>query len=366
MRKNVVFQINGGIGKCIAATAVCSAIKKKYPLYDLIVVSGYPEVFLNNPNVTKSLVFGGTSYFYQDYIENNEVEVFLNDPYATTDFVKEEKHLIEIWCELFNLPYNGEFPELFMTQREIESFQRQITNIDKPIFLLQTNGGGDANKKYSWARDLPVSATMRIIEEFKDKYAIFHVKREDQIGYPNTYAVTGNFRFIMAIAMLSQKRLVIDSFMQHALAALRLPAVACWIVNKPKVFGYDLHTHIFANDFTHKPELRNSFLTKFNIAGDELEFPYNNETEIFNVDDIIAALKLGTTNFNTMQQAKVEAAPVASTPVAEPIKTVLDDRFENVEIVEPIQEKLLVKEEKEAVVLENKILSENGENILSE
>ena len=119
MRKNVVFQISGGIGKCIAATAVCSAIKKKYPNYDLIVVSGYPEVFLNNPNVTKSLAFGGTSYFYQDYIENNQVEVFLHDPYATTDFVKEEKHLIEIWCELFNLPYNGEFPELFMTQREI-------------------------------------------------------------------------------------------------------------------------------------------------------------------------------------------------------------------------------------------------------
>ena len=27
---NIVFQINGGIGKCIMATAVCEAINKKY------------------------------------------------------------------------------------------------------------------------------------------------------------------------------------------------------------------------------------------------------------------------------------------------------------------------------------------------
>jgi hypothetical protein len=71
MRKKVIFQINGGIGKCIAATAVCSAIKKKYQDCDLFVLSGYPEVFLNNPNVAKSLAFGTLSYFYQDYIEND-------------------------------------------------------------------------------------------------------------------------------------------------------------------------------------------------------------------------------------------------------------------------------------------------------
>jgi len=342
MRKKVIFQINGGIGKCIAATAVCSAIKKKYQDCDLFVISGYPEVFLNNPNVAKSLAFGTLSYFYQDYIENNDVQVYLHDPYAETDFIKEDKHLIEIWCEMYGLNYNGEFPELFMTQREIESFQRQIGNVDKPIMLIQPNGGGDANKKYSWARDLPVSVVMKVIEAFKDKYAIFHVKREDQLTYPNTYAVTGNFRFIMAVALLSQKRLVIDSFMQHALAAFRLPAVACWIVNKPKVFGYDLHTHIFANDFTTKPELRNSFLSKFNIAGDELEFPYNNETEIFNADDIIAALSLGTTNFNAIKNVKNNET--------------LQPKKEEIEVLEPLEE----------VKSENKIVSENGENILSE
>jgi hypothetical protein len=287
---NLIFVINGGLGKCIAATAVCSAIKKKYPDGDLIVVSGYPETFLNNPNVKKSFSFGAVSYFYEDYIENKEYKIFKHDPYDETDFVKEDKHLIEIWCEMLGLDYNGEFPEFFMTKREIDSFQKQVQT-DKPIMILQSNGGADANKKYSWARDLPFEVTGKIIEEFKSEYSIFHVKREDQLGFKDTFALTGSLRQILAISLLSKKRLVIDSFMQHAMAALRMPSVACWIVNKPRVFGYDLHTHILANPYTIKPELRHSFLNKFNIGGDELEFPYTNESQIFDVDVIIKALR---------------------------------------------------------------------------
>lgn len=293
--KYVLFQISGGIGKCIAGTAVCSAIKKKFPERELIVVSGYPEVFLNNPNVKKSYAFGNIQYFYQDYVEGKDIEVLVHDPYLTTDGVKESKHLIEIWCDLYNLPYNNEKPELFITQRELDAYQSQV-RVDKPIMIMQTNGGGDVNKPYSWARDLPSAAVLPIIEEFRNYYAIVHVRREEQQSYPHTIQLTANLRHVLAVTMLSEKRLVIDSFLQHALAALNLPSVACWVVNTPKLFGYDLHTHIFANPFTVQPELRNAYLQKFNIGGDDMEFPYNNEREIFDVDAIIKALKQDNVN----------------------------------------------------------------------
>ena len=70
--KNLIFSVNGGIGKSITATAVCKAIKKKYPESKLIVVSGYDEVFLNNPNVHRSFNFNSLSYFYEEFIENKE------------------------------------------------------------------------------------------------------------------------------------------------------------------------------------------------------------------------------------------------------------------------------------------------------
>jgi hypothetical protein len=288
--KNIIFQISGGIGKSIAATAVCRAIKKQYPEDNLIVITGYPEVFFNNPYVKKALNFHNLSYFYSDYIENKDIELMILDPYMTTDAVKEKKHLVEIWCDLYNIKFDGEKPELFFTKRELESYHNQIRS-DRPIFLLQTNGGADNNKKYSWARDIPVYIALGVIEEFKNDYNILHVRKENQIALPNTTQLTAPFRQIAAISLLSSKRLVMDSFLQHTLAALNLPAVTCWIVNSPTVFGYKIHKHILKNPYTNEKDLPFAFLNKYNIIGEESEFPYFDEKEIFNLNEIIDALR---------------------------------------------------------------------------
>lgn len=286
---NIIFQISGGLGKCIMATSVCSAIKKKYPESTLIVVSAYADVFLNNPNVDRSYNFGGMSYFYDEFIDGKEFKVFAHDPYLETAHIKQNEHLIKTWCEMFDVPYNGEKPELFLTQREVQFFQNKFA-ADKPIMVLQTNGGAQTEHKYSWARDIPSTAVVKVIEHFKEEYYIAHIRREDQLGYEHTIPVTDSFRALCVLLSLSKKRLLIDSFAQHAAAALDLPSTVCWVVNKPKVFGYDLHDNLQANPFTNKPELRNAYLSKFNIAGDLIEFPYNSEDEIFDVDAIIESL----------------------------------------------------------------------------
>ena len=48
--------------------------------------------------------------------------------------------------------------------------------------------------------------------------------------------------------------------------------------------------NIIANKFAKKLELKLSYLSKFNIAGEPIEFPYNSEKEIFNVSDITDSL----------------------------------------------------------------------------
>jgi len=49
--KFLVWHIEGGLGKNVAATALLPAIAKQYKTRKIIVVASYPEVFLNNPNV---------------------------------------------------------------------------------------------------------------------------------------------------------------------------------------------------------------------------------------------------------------------------------------------------------------------------
>lgn len=287
---NIIFQINGGIGKCVMATAVCEAIKKKYPDSKLIVVSGYADVFLNNPHVYRSYQYGGISYFYSEYIDGHDYKIFAHDPYVQTEYVEQKEHLIKTWCEMFDVPYNGEQPKIYLTGREIQFFENKFTS-DRPILLLQTNGGAQTEHKYSWARDIPSSVAVKVINHFRLEYNVVHIRRDDQNQFEGTFGVTDTFRALCVLISMSSKRLLIDSFAQHVAASMSLPSTVCWIANSPKVFGYTMHNNILANPLTTKPELRNSYFGKFNISGDLLEFPYNHEDEIFDVDKIIKSIE---------------------------------------------------------------------------
>jgi hypothetical protein len=288
---NIIFQIDGGIGKNIMATAVCKAIKTQYPNDKLIVVTAYNDVFINNPNVDRCFNFANLSYFFEEYVDGKEVKLCLQDPYRQTDFLKREKSLIQIWCEMNFIKYNGETPEIFLTEREKSFYSKQFVT-EKPLFVMQTNGGAEnQGHKYSWARDIPTKNVQEIIENYKNDYTIAHIRREDQLGYEFTTPIQGNYRSMVVLISMSGLRLFMDSFAQHTAMALNLPSVVLWIANSPTVFGYFQHKNIVANEFTTKPELVGSYIDKFDISGNLLQFPYNSEDEIFDTQKIIDSLE---------------------------------------------------------------------------
>jgi FkbM family methyltransferase len=287
----IIFQIDGGIGKSIVATAVCRAIKTQFPNDELLVITGYPEVFLCNPHVDRTFNFNTLNYFYQDHIAGHQVKMMLHNPYLETDFIGINGHLIEVWCRMFGIRYNGEMPELFLTNRELNFYAHNFRS-EKPILLMQTNGGGgNQPNKYSWARDLPMSVAQKVVYAFANEYNVVHMRREDQLPLQGATPVHADFRALCVLIVMSTKRLFIDSFAQHAAAALGKPSTVCWIGNTPLQFGYALHTNVIAHAPTIKPELKFSVFSKYNIAGNATEFPYNSENEIFNADQIIELLR---------------------------------------------------------------------------
>jgi len=251
--KTVIFFLQGGIGKHIAATAVAENISKNYPDRKLIVICPCPEVFLNNPFVYRVYRSNTVQYFYEDFIKNKDTIFLGNEVYQTDEYIVKNKHLIEAWCNMFSLKYTNENPRLFLNHAEIIDATKKY-NRNKPILVLQTNGGGEGSG-YSWSRDLPQSLTQDIINSLKDKYHIYHISRQDQQNYENVEKISANLREIFALLTLSQKRLFIDSFGQHASAALVLPSVVCWIGTSPDKLGYNIHQNIRAKDsaniFTH-------------------------------------------------------------------------------------------------------------------
>ena len=130
-----------------------------------------------------------------------------------------------------------------------------------------------------------------MVNAFAATHNVVHIRRQDQLQLQNVFPVTLEFRALAVLILMSEKRLFIDSFAQHAAAALNKPSVVCWIANVPEQFGYEMHTNIIANPPTLPPEMRNAVFSQYNIGGQVTEFPYNNEDEIFDADKIIEALK---------------------------------------------------------------------------
>ena len=291
MVNNVIFQIDGGLGKSIMATAILKVIKKEYKKANIIVITGYPDVFVGNPNVNKVLHQQQAVGLYKSYIENKNTKVFITDPYSTSDFITESNHLLKIWCDIYGLKYNGELPEIFLSKGEKEYFA-PFYKLDKPIMAIQPNGGAVGQPlKYSWTRDLPASVVNEVVDYFKNDYAILHIKRDDQLIYENTIGALDSWRSIAIMLTMSVKRLLIDSSSMHVASALNLPSVVGWIGTNPFVFGYDIHTNIIANEPTKEVNFESNSYTKHLLYEDIATLPYNNFSEIFDTQRIINALK---------------------------------------------------------------------------
>jgi ADP-heptose:LPS heptosyltransferase len=288
---NIIFSIDGGLGKSVMATAVLSAIRKQYPKDYIIVITGYPDVFVGNPNVNKVLNHGQTNNIYKNYIENKESKVFVAEPYQTSDYITESKHLIQIWCEMYGIQYNGERPELYISKSERQYFE-QFYKTEKPIMVIQPHGGGLGQPlQYSWTRDIPQPIMNQIIDYFKNDYTILHIKREDQITYPNTLQALDNFRSIVILISLSKKRLFIDSSSMHIAQALGMSSVVTWVGTNPKVFGYENNINILPNQPTRQVNNEHNHFSKHLLFEDLSTIPYNDLNEVFDVNRIIEELK---------------------------------------------------------------------------
>lgn len=289
--KYVIFNPEGGLGKIIASTAVVRSIEKKYPDHKIIVLTPWAEIFLNNPRVYRVFKSGNTPYFYKDYLEGRESIVLKGEPYFNTQHLYSKQHLIKSWCELHDLPFDGNImPELYYNVAEKAHYANNIVS-DKPILLMQTNGGPyEDDKQYSWTRDIPQTQSQILVNELSKQYKIFHVCRKNapQLQGVERIDEVGNKRTFLSLLFKSQKRLLIDSCLQHAAAAFNLPSTVCWVGTSPDVFGYDIHTNIVPNkDKVTETggKMIDSLFFDHDFNGPEHEYPFD-DFDIFNLQSV--------------------------------------------------------------------------------
>lgn len=285
--KYIIFWSEGGQGKQIQATAVIRAIKKAYPDRKIIWVCSWDSAAFNNPNVFRFFQHGQMQYF-RDYLKDDTI-IMKHDPYNETNHILRKEHLTETWCKLFNVPYDGYKPELYLNPRELEIAKDKIKPDGRPIMLLQTHGGGGGQySKKSWYRDMPVDIAQKLINYYSKSYRILHIKNPDQLSFQGVEMLNLPLRELYGVFPLSVKRIFIDSFAAHAASALGLQSTVLWVGNSHKVFGYEEHINLYPN-----ANVINNF-DKFSVLQDDISgmvqnFPYDT-VNLFDINKIIEAV----------------------------------------------------------------------------
>lgn len=291
--KYSIFEISGGLGKHVAATAVALCIKKNHPDRDLIVVCAYPEIFVHLPFIKRVYRLGNTPYFYDDFIKNKDSKLFKHEPYFTDDHINKKLPLIQNWCKLYNLVYDNEQPIINVNIRQAQ-YNLNKWKRDKPIFLIQTNGGPLSGQphSYTWARDIPYETSLKIVEPFRETHHIIQVCREGSLHIPGVEVLDKPMSNIELFTLLlnTDKRVLIDSSLQHAAKAFNLPCIVLWVTTSPLLFGYDLHTNIQAK-LPEDANLPDSYLFDYSFNGVLHECPLF-DLNIFDMEEIMISINL--------------------------------------------------------------------------
>jgi hypothetical protein len=299
-KPNIVITVNGGAGKNIIFTTTAKNVKIQYPDHNLVVISAYPELFLNIPFIDRVYRMGSTPYLHEDLIASNTESLsYAVEPYQHDGYLNEKEHLAVTWAKVLgvedkNIKHSEPFIKL--TSREMELFRNMnggLLSMGKPILLIQPYGGANNNVPYNWCRDLPPRQAQELVNRLSTDFTVVCVTRQEQPKLEGCVQYTaGSVRDLALMLTLSTKRLFIDSFCQHAAAALGLASTVCWITNKPKVFGYPIHNNIVAPKGVNSDNIHriDSLYQAENWEGTfNNYYPYEND-QIFNLNQIIESV----------------------------------------------------------------------------
>jgi hypothetical protein len=278
--------VEGGIGKNICATGVVRAIKDTDPDTKIIVIAGFPDVFHNNKLVQRCFNLGNAPYLIDDYIRGKETTVYKYEPYLHNNYIHQRSHVISCWCEGLGLK-SSFLPEIFLTSAEKKTAEAFVKSKGKPIFVLQTHGG--VPKQRMFYRNL--ENAQGVVNALKHKYHFLHFRLNEQPPLDGTEGCMFKIREVVALLNHAAQSLVIDSFIQHASAAIGKKLNVVWGGTSPVVLGYESNNNIVPKEpcpqsFCHRP---NSWL--FDVTQQRTwECPHDEMCFNYTVEELLTAI----------------------------------------------------------------------------
>lgn len=273
--EKVRVDISGGMGKQIAATAYLQAVRDQLgPEAHIHVVTSYPDVFKRLPCLTPGRIYQmGQPVPYLREV-HKEFQILNGEPYLRLAFRRGEEHLVDAFCRANGItPPQKLTGTLKLTDKEHATAEQLLSRVDrsKKWVAFQPFGGTSFHNPADAAdhlrpkqcRDLPRDIAQTVVDRLHqaghvviqislpteprlEKTVCFDLgvdeKQQPKVLHP---------RALFAILNMCQYFIGIDSFAQHAWAALGKKAgdsVVLWGATKPKNFSYACHKDLVVDN----------------------------------------------------------------------------------------------------------------------
>ena len=260
-----VLRGSGGLGRLICFSGVVRQFKHENQSANVHVMASYPEIFSGLSFVDRFYPFPAPGVVMPDFFENHKgFDVLEAEPYLDLKYRQGKEHLIDVWCRKLGLKAPSEKRGVIILNSQEKQWAKKIVhNMGVPsgkLVAFQPFGGTsyyqadqalDPSRQKS-CRDLSSVKAQEIVNELnKAGFVPLQISLPTETRLANCLQLpvqAGQImspRFIFALLDLCDGLVAIDSFAQHAWAALgKASAVVLWGATNPINLGYSANKNM--------------------------------------------------------------------------------------------------------------------------
>lgn len=285
MNKNeIVIGVEGAMGDLLCATPLFRNIKKANPDKKLIVVTFYPELLYNNPNV--DLATKPTKQYNPDRV--NCYKYGFENSFLGT--------YAESWCRSFNIPFDEDKLEFYPTQEEETGIKEYLKELDKPIIVVAPSSGyafqNGKRLKFTANRDWHSENWEKLCKELQKNYVVIQLggTKEEKLINVNEYVLGENVRKAITLLKYVHLWISVDSLIQHAGTAVGTKGIVLFGKSIPEIAGHQTNVNIFKNACNNQLCHRDGQIRGlWNV--DLMQCPHRNCMRDISVNEVLAIVK---------------------------------------------------------------------------
>lgn len=249
MRKRVLF-VNGGLGKQLCASRAVLQLHQQTG-EKLGLISGWVDAWRNHPGIDKAC-------HPSDPVEARHLyakaDVLMPEPYSSSPYRFDKEHLVVSFCKLLGVdPPLSVLPYLPIVEEEkdwaaarVAEYIEQSGEKGQPVAFMPF---GTSAHGPGLVRSFSMDSARLVVQILRNRgYVVFQFRGQSDYKIPGTITPDLDVKYSLQLVSAFKHVVSIDTWLQHASAALDIPALVFWGATDSEQLGYSLHKNVIKGE----------------------------------------------------------------------------------------------------------------------